>query len=122
MKKILIVEDHEDFRTMVKQHLKAQDISDEIIEADSAELGIALAVREQPHVILMDIRLPEMNGIDAAIKIKELVPRCQIIVLTMFETDVFKNVFKTDAVAAYLGKSELYEKLVPTINQALVKG
>ena len=122
MKKILIVEDHEDFRMIVKQHLKDRNIGDEIIEADSAEMGIALAVRERPQIVLMDIRLPEMNGIDAAVKIKELVPTCQIIVLTMFETEIFKHVFKSDAVTAYLGKSEIYEKLITTITQAWGKG
>ncbi len=119
--KILIVDDHDTFRETVKDYLKIQGLNVEIFEANSAELAIVKALREKPDIILMDIRLPEMNGIDAAGRIKGYLPKCEVIILTMFETEAFKKVFKSDKVSAYIGKSELYEKLVPTIKRFLPK-
>lgn len=117
--KILIVEDHDDFRETVRDHLEKQDFDWEICEAPSGELGVSLALRERPHIILMDIRLPGINGIDAASKIKVHVPESDIIFLTMFETEAFKKIFQSEDMSAYIGKSELFEKLVPIIKKIL---
>ena len=116
-KKILLIEDHDDFRNIVKDFLKTQDDHLQIFEAPSGELGIVEALREKPDIILMDIRLPNANGIDTAARIKKYLPHCKIVVLTVFETEAFKNVFKSSDIVAYLGKSELYEKLMPLIRK-----
>ncbi len=116
-KKILIIEDHDAFRQVVRDYLLKQDFESDIFEAPSGELGVVKALREKPDIILMDIRLPGLNGIDAATRIKQYLPKCDIIVLTMFETKAFKKVFKSDDVIYYIGKSELYEKLVPAIKR-----
>ena len=115
--KILIIEDHDDFRSVIRKHLESQPLDLEIFEASSGELGISKALREKPQIILMDIRLPGISGMEAAGKIKKFLPAVEIIVLTMFETDAFQKVFKTDDVTVYIGKSELYERLVPEIKK-----
>ena len=116
-KKILLIEDNDDFRNIVKDFLKTQDEDFQIFEASSGELGIVEALRDKPDIILMDIRLPNANGIDTAARIKKYLPSCKIIVLTMFETETFRNVFKSHDISAYLGKSELYDKLMPLIRK-----
>lgn len=113
--KILIVDDHDDFRTMVRRHIEAQHLDAVIFEASSGEIGITKALREKVNLILMDIRLPQMNGLDAAHEIKEHLPDCKIIALTMFETEAFRKAFKSDAIQDYVGKSELYDKLIPIL-------
>jgi len=113
--RLLLIEDHDDFRESVREHLEKQGLGFRIIEADSGEVGVAMALRERPHIVLMDIRLPGMDGMEAARRIKAQLPETVIIVLTMFETDAFKRLFDSDDVSAYIGKSELYNKLVPTI-------
>lgn len=120
-RRILIVEDHDDFREAVRSHIVREKLNAEIMEAETGELGVALALRKNPDVILMDIRLPGITGIEAAAQIKDHLPQSRIIFLTMFETDAFKEIFKTEAASDYIGKSELYEKLVPAIRKALNK-
>lgn len=117
--KILLVEDYDDFRKIVKDYLKSQDSDFEIFEASSGELGIVAALREKPDIVLMDIRLPNINGIDAANRIRQYLPSCKIIVLTMFEGETFREVFKSADISGYLGKSELYDKLMPLIHKCL---
>lgn len=117
--KILIVDDHDDFRGAVRRHLENQVISHEIFEADSGEVGVAMAERVQPDIVLMDIRLPGMDGLDAASQIKQKLPNSKIIFLTMFETSSFRETFTSEAASDYIGKSDLYQKLVPAINKVL---
>jgi len=120
--KILVIEDHDDFREIVKTHLKSQNLNLQIFEASSGEVGEVIALRERPDIILMDIRLPNANGIDTATRIKKNLPECKIIILTMFETEVFRNIFKSNDISAYVGKSELYEKLIPIIKRVVSGG
>jgi len=117
--RLLIIEDHDDFRRTVKSYLESQNIGAEILEASNAEIGVPLAYRVRPKVVLMDLRLPGMNGIEAAELIKAKVEDCTIIILTMFDTEGFKQVFRSDAVSAYIGKNELSETLLPLIRNIL---
>ncbi len=116
-KKILLVEDYDDFRKTVREYLKSQDESLEIYEAVSGELGIVTALREKPDVILMDLRLPNINGIETAGRIKKHLPHSKIIALTMFESETFREAFKSNDISDYIGKSELYEKLMPLLQK-----
>ena len=117
--KVLIVEDHDDFRNVVKAYLEKLNLGLKIYEASSGEIGISAVLRERPNIVLMDIRLPGINGIDTANKIKSYVPETKIIILTMFETESFRRVFKTEDVSEYIGKSEIFEKLGPTVEKLL---
>lgn len=119
MAKILIVDDNNDFREVLRQYLERQDGGMEIHEAGSGELGVAFALHERPDVVLMDLRLPQMNGIDAAERIKGDVPACDIILLTMFETEEFKRDCPKGAITAFVGKSEVYDRLMPVIRRCL---
>ena len=121
-RKILIVDDHDDFRETVKIFLKKQDLLLKIYEAPTAEVGLVIALRERPSIILLDIRLPGMHGIEAAAKIKQHLPDTHIILLTMLETDSLKEALKTEDVTAYIGKSELYDSLVPILEKILFAG
>jgi DNA-binding NarL/FixJ family response regulator len=123
MTKILVVEDSRDFQSVVKNLIEKQFTGLEILQALTAEEGFGRAVHEQPDVILMDIHLPRMNGIEAARIIKEKVPDCKIIILTMFATEDVKTLYPNSGIEEFIGKNELYQKLVPSIRKLLsVKG
>ncbi len=117
--KILITDDHDEFRAIVKSYLAESDQQFQIHEASSGESGVVLAIKERPDIVLMDIRLPGITGLDAAKQIKKKVPDCKIIFLTMFETQAFREAFSSEDVDAYIGKSELYESLLPLIKKIL---
>ncbi len=114
--KILIIEDHEPFRNAVKDHLAMSPQGFEILEAPSGEMGIVMARREDVDVVLTDILLPGMNGIEVAERIKRSHPECKIIVLTMFDDPASKKTYKTTSVSAYVEKSEIYDKLLDVID------
>ena len=117
-KRILIVDDNDDFRKVVRQYLEMQNLGLVIQEAKSGELGIARALHTPPNVVLMDLRLPGINGIDAATQIKDNAPACDVI-LTMFETEEFKKGCGRGNIAAFIGKSDIYDRLMPALKRCL---
>jgi len=119
--KILIVDDHQDFRATIKNHLNKQNLGLEIFEASTGEMAVAKASCVKPDIVLMDINLPNANGITAAKHIKEDHPECDVIILTMFEVEAFKEIARKINARDFIGKSEIYDRLVPIIEKCLKK-
>jgi DNA-binding NarL/FixJ family response regulator len=85
--KVLIVDDHSLFRDGLRAMIQ---VSPEIMligEAGSGEEAIKLAIELQPDVILMDIQMPGINGIEATRQIVKMSPHIAILVVTMLEDD-----------------------------------
>ncbi len=85
--KILIVEDHELTRFGLKTAFESCDFVETIFEAESAEKGIELAEKNEINLIIMDLGLPGMNGIEATRKIKALNKDIKIVILTSHNDD-----------------------------------
>jgi DNA-binding NarL/FixJ family response regulator len=119
MAKILIIDDSSDFRNVVKNLLDKQFADLEILQATTAEEGFDQVVQEKPELILMDIHLPKMNGLEAARMIKEKVPDCKIILLTMFAKEDVRTLYPNSGIEEFIGKNEFYQKLIPIIRKVL---
>lgn len=85
--RILIADDHPVFRFGLRALLQAQSEMEVIAEATSGEDVVAQAVELQPDLILMDIHMPGMNGIQATRRILQTSPHIGILVITMFDDD-----------------------------------
>lgn len=118
---ILIVEDHELTRFGLSTTFEACDFVGEIYEADSAENGIEEVSNHQVDLIIMDLGLPGMNGIDATKKIKQLNKDVKIVVLTSHndEQEVL-NSLKAGA-NAYCSK-EINPKRLVQVVQSVIDG
>ena len=84
---VLIVDDHEVVRQGVRAYLGAQAEFEVLGEADSGAAAVALAEEHVPDVVLMDLIMPGMDGVEATRKIKNVSPRTQIVVLTSYHED-----------------------------------
>lgn len=84
---ILIVEDHELTRFGLKTAFEACDFIENIFESESAEKGLSIIKDNEVGLIIMDLGLPGMNGIEATRKVKELNKDIKIVVLTSHNDD-----------------------------------
>ncbi len=112
---VLLVEDHELYRMGLSLLLdKAEDIN-LIAEADDGIIGVKKARELSPQVILMDIGLPNMDGIEATQRIKEFLPETKILIFTSrdSENDVFEA-FKAGA-DGYIMKGASPEQTISAI-------
>lgn len=85
--RILIADDHPLFRYGLRTLLQAESLFEVVGEATTGEEAVALAASLLPDVILMDLTMPELNGIEATRRIVQVAPQSKILVLTMFDDD-----------------------------------
>ena len=85
--RILIVDDHTLFRDGLRALLDSVADTEVVGEAATGQEAIAQAAMLSPQVVLMDIQMPDMNGIEATWRIRQANPAVGVIVLTMFEDD-----------------------------------
>ncbi len=85
--RVLIADDHPLFRDGIRGLLGSLPDMEVVGEASSGEQAVELARELQPDVILMDIKMPGINGIEATREILHISPRIGVLVVTMFEDD-----------------------------------
>ncbi len=84
---VIIVEDFKLTRVGLRCALNANEDINVVAECENAIIGLTLIERHKPDVVLMDLGLPEMNGIEATIKVKEMLPNTKIIALTSHDRE-----------------------------------
>src|SRR5574341_1121012 len=85
--RVLVADDHSPLREGLRALLQSVPDLEVVGEAATGEEAIALAASQQPDVILMDIKMPGINGIEATRRILHTSPHISILMLTMFEDD-----------------------------------
>jgi DNA-binding NarL/FixJ family response regulator len=85
--RVLVADDHPVFRRGMRAILGAEFDTELVGEATDGEEAVELALRLEPDVILMDLNMPKVTGIEATRRILEAIPDTAILMLTMFEDD-----------------------------------
>jgi DNA-binding NarL/FixJ family response regulator len=85
--KVIIIEDFKLTRVGLRCALNSNKDINVIAESDNALSGLALIEKNKPDVVLMDLGLPDMNGIEASIKVKEILPDIKIVALTSHDRE-----------------------------------
>jgi DNA-binding NarL/FixJ family response regulator len=116
--RILIVDDQALFREALATLLSAQPDIEVVAEAANGDEALRMAVLQRPDIILMDLRMPVLDGVSATRRLHEQMPDCRVIVLTTFDDDelVFEGL-RAGAVG-YLLKDVSSEKLFEAIHSA----
>lgn len=134
---VLIVDDHKVVRQGIRAFLEAQAEFEVLEEAESGAAAVELAGRHVPDVVLMDLIMPVMDGVEATRQVKDVSPRSQIVVLTSFYDDehifpalqagaisyVLKDVGMEELAAAILraaqGEATLHPRVAARVVQEL---
>ncbi len=116
---ILIVDDHEVVRNGIRAYLETLPELQVVGEAASGEEAVKLVRDLIPDVVLMDLIMPGMDGIETTREVKKISPRTQVVVLTSYHED--EHIFpalKAGAIS-YVLKDMKMEKLAETIQRAV---
>jgi two-component system response regulator NreC len=87
--RILLADDHTILRAGLKMMLNAQPDMEVVGEAQDGRQALQEAQRLQPDIILMDITMPDMNGIEATKQLKKVLPEVKVLILTMHEHEEY---------------------------------
>jgi DNA-binding NarL/FixJ family response regulator len=113
--RVIIVDDQELFRRGLTMLMDVEPGLDVVGEAGDGQTGIELASRVAPDVVLLDVRMPKISGIEACVAIKEAVPAAKILMLTVSdeESDLYEAV-KSGA-SGYLLKDSSIEEVAQAV-------
>jgi two-component system response regulator DesR len=113
----LIVDDNISHRWQVRELLNKEPDIDVVGEAGNGQEAIRKVRQLGPDVVLMDIRMPGMSGIDATARLKCSMPDVEIVVVTSFDRRDFRERAAASGAGGYVVKSSMVNTLIPTIRR-----
>lgn len=122
MPRVLIVDDHTFIRRGVQGILHAFPEWELCGEADNGQEAVRLAETLRPEIIIMDVSMPGMNGLEATRIIRDLLPDTKILLLTLHSsTELVRSAFRAGA-RGYVLKSDAEQELVRALNVVVGDG
>lgn len=117
--RILIADDHEIVRHGVRNLIASVDGYECTAEATTGRQAVKLAEQHQPHIAILDISMPELNGIEAARQILHILPETKVLIFTVHDAErIVYEVFQAGA-HGYILKSDAGRHLLTAIESVL---
>jgi DNA-binding NarL/FixJ family response regulator len=117
--RVLIADDHQMFRQGVREMISTGEGLEVVGEAEDGEEAVALAKRERPDVVLLDVEMPRMGAAEAMKRLmEELSPPPKVVVVTMHDDPRLVRDLLARGASAYLTKSASLEELISAVQAA----
>lgn len=117
--RVLVVDDQTLFRSGLVRLLNGQDGLTVVGEATNGSEGVRMAESLRPDVVLMDIRMPDMDGIEATRQITQTNPRARVLILTTFHTDAYVLDALKAGASGYVLKDSAVEAVASSIQAVM---
>jgi DNA-binding NarL/FixJ family response regulator len=116
---VLIVEDDEVMRTALREFVQKEWPRLRILEAADGARAIESCLLHRPSVVLMDINLPDANGIELTAAIRKRLPGLRVIVASSHDNREYRERASAAGAMAYVAKERVHEELLPLVLDAL---
>lgn len=117
--RILLVDDHRIMRDGLRSVLEKETDFEVVAEAANGREALDLAQKEKPDIVIMDVAMPDLNGIEAATEIRTLLPRARVIALTMHSDKNYLIGMLRAGTVGYLLKDCASEELVKAVRSVI---
>lgn len=118
-KRVMIVEDHALFRAGLCAMLNSEDTLEVVAEVEDGKEAVRQALLLSPNLILMDLNLPGINGLNAIEEIHQRLPETKILVISMHKTDEYIHAALRNGATGYILKESGPEELMTAIRTVL---
>jgi len=113
---VILADDHRIFRKGLKSLLSDKAHIEVLAEADDGDEALKKAVQHKPHLVIMDIGMPKMDGIEATRQIKERVPDTEVVILSMHAKKAYIDQVLKAGAKGYVLKDSDEDNLIAAIN------
>ncbi len=115
--KVLIADNNAKFIQTVKSFLANEQDIEIVGNARNGKEAISKAKELKPDIILMDVRMPEMNGFKSTSSINQIMPEVKIIILTIYDIDEYRKAAITSGASGFVVKNVIKDELIQTIRE-----
>ncbi|MFQ5610650.1 MAG: response regulator transcription factor [Anaerolineae bacterium] len=116
---VLVVDDHPGFRRSVVHLLTSVDQFAVVGEAANSAEALTLACALRPRIVILDIRMPGLNGLTIIDQLKANVSGVIVVVLTLWDTPHYREAAQNSGADAFVVKENMFVELLPKIEQLL---
>jgi DNA-binding NarL/FixJ family response regulator len=114
--RVVVIDDDADFLWLTRLSLRLEHDITVIGEAQEGETGVALALREQPDIVVTDLTMPRIDGFEAAERIKRSRPTVKVLTVTALSLDsAIRQKMHRSGIDAFLSKCDVATALAPMI-------
>lgn len=113
--RILIADDHDIVREGLRRLLQPNPHWTICDEAATGREAVEKALMHQPHVVVMDFSMPELNGLEATRQIRKAVPHAEVLILTMHDSEQLAREILTAGARGFVLKTHAKNQLVPAV-------
>jgi len=116
---MLIVEDHDVMRRTLVEYVQSAYPDITVMEAADGAQALDQCRSRGPRLVLMDVALPDANGIELTAKIREMLPETEGIIVSQHAVEAYVDRAHAAGAFAYITKDKVYRELLPTVGRAL---
>ena len=117
---VVVVDDVPDFRETVRfLLLSLPDVVTVVGEAADGEEGLTVVLRERPDIVISDLVMPRLNGVELTRRIRQELPQTMIILMSSYPEDAYRLMASDSGADAFVNKRVIFEALVPAIRDLI---
>jgi two-component system invasion response regulator UvrY len=119
MIRVLVVDDHKLVRNGLRMILESAEDIEVIGECESGEEALEQAPKMNPDVVLIDIMMPGMGGVDASKNLRKKLPKTEIVVVSAMSQDAFSFSLQEVGVRGFVSKSSNEDEMIEAVRQVM---
>ena len=119
---VVVVDDDPDYLWVVRFILESGPDQTAIVgEAGSGEEALALVLHKRPDVVIADLMMPRLNGLDLTRRIKQARPQTKILMMSAYTEDTYRRLASVSGADGFVNKNLIQTALVPAIREIMVR-
>jgi DNA-binding NarL/FixJ family response regulator len=118
----VVVDDDPDYLWLVRVIVEMRGKGITIVgEAASGERGLALVLHERPDVVIADLMMPRLNGLELTRRIKQARPQTKVLLMSAYTEDTYRRIASVSGADGFLNKHMIHTGLLPAIREVMVR-
>jgi DNA-binding NarL/FixJ family response regulator len=118
---VVVVDDDPDYLWLVRFILESGPDKTVIVgEAASGEEALALVLQKRPDIVIVDLMMPRLNGLELTRRIKEERPQTKILLMSAYTEDTYRRIASVSGADGFVNKNQLQTGLLPAIREVMV--
>ena len=119
---VVVVDDDPDYLWLVRVILEMRGDGITIVgEAASGERALALVLHERPDVVIADLMMPRLNGLELTRRIKQERPQTKVLLMSAYTEDTYRRIASVSGADGFLNKHMIHTGLLPAIREVMVR-